>query len=136
MTQVFDPDAGGTIPGDAIEGPADFAEWLTSHPHLKATKPKPASLLGLEGVRMDIKTKSSPKKVPEKCGKYNPPCVPLFFDGFAPVMYGSDWKGRFYILDQGDRQLVVEQAIEEPAKYKSVLRQLDAQLDAVQLEGA
>ena len=133
MTQVFDPDAGGKIPGDAVEGPADFAEWLTAHPRLNATKPKPASLLGLEGVRIDITTKSSPRRVPDDCGKFDPPCLPLFYDGFEPVNYGGDWKGRFYVLDQGERQLVVEEAIQPPRKFDRLVKQLDAQLDAVEL---
>ena len=133
MTRVIDADAGATIPGDAVEGPADFAEWLTAHPHLTASKPKPASRLGLEGVRVDIEPKSSPKKVPDGCGKVDPPCVPLFFDEFEIVIYGSDWKGRFYILDQGERQLVIEQAVQPPGKFEAVVRQLDAQLEAVEL---
>jgi hypothetical protein len=133
MTQVFDPDAGGKIPGDAVEGPADFAEWLTTHPRLNATKPKPASLLGLDGVRIDITTKSSPKRIPNDCGKFEPPCLPLFYDGFEPVIYGGDWKGRFYVLDQGDRQLVVEQAIQPPRRFESLVKQLDVQLDAVEI---
>lgn len=136
MTRVIDPDAGGAIPGDAVEGPADFAEWLTAHPHLKATEPEPVSLLGLEGVRVDIESKSSPKKIPDDCGKFEPPCVPLFFDDFEIVSYGSDWKGRFYVLDQGERQLVVEQAVQPPAKFRAVVRRLDAQLEAVKLAGA
>jgi hypothetical protein len=135
MTKVMDPDAGGKIPGDAVEGPADFAEWLTAHPRLVATKPKPASLLGLEGVTVDITAKSSPKRIPDDCGKFEPPCVPLFYDGFEIVSYGGDWKGRFYVLDQGERQLVVEQAIQPPRKFERLVRQLDAQLDAVELAG-
>jgi hypothetical protein len=135
MTRVIDPGAGATIPGDTVEGPADFAEWLTAHPHLKATKPEPASLLGLEGVRLDIRTKSSPEKLPDECGKVDPPCVPLFFDDFEIVNYGSDWKGRLYVLDQGERQLVVEQAIQPPGKFAAAVRQLDAQLAAVELAG-
>ena len=136
MTRVIDPDAGATIPGETVEGPADFAEWLTAHPHLKATKPKPASLLGLEGVRVDIETKSSPKKLPDDCGKFEPPCVPLFFDGFEIVSYGGDWKGRFYVLDQGERQLIVEQAVEPTRKFKAIVRQLNAQLEAIALASA
>src|SRR3712207_1759500 len=32
MTKVFDPEKGGETPGDAVDGPEDFAAWLTSHP--------------------------------------------------------------------------------------------------------
>jgi hypothetical protein len=135
ITRVMDPDAGGAIPGDAVEAAADFAEWLTAHPHLKASKPERTSLLGLEGVRVDIQAKSSPAKVPDDCGKFEPPCVPLFSDGFEIVSYGGDWKGRFYVLDQGGRQLVVEEAVQQPARFETIVRQLDAQLEAVELAG-
>ena len=50
MTQVFPPETGGVTPGDAVPGPDDFAKWLTDHPHLKTTKPKPVEALGLKGV--------------------------------------------------------------------------------------
>ena len=39
MTSVFPPKTGGVIPGDAVAGPADLAAWLTTHPHLRATRP-------------------------------------------------------------------------------------------------
>ena len=85
---------------------------------------------------MDIEATSSPAKLPDDCGKYEPPCVPLFFDGFEIVSYGSDWKARFYVLDQGERQLVVEQAVQPPGRFRAVVRQLAAQLEAVELAGA
>jgi hypothetical protein len=51
MTKVFDAAKGGVTPGDAVDGPDDFAAWLTTHPHLRATKPKPVEALGLEASR-------------------------------------------------------------------------------------
>lgn len=59
ITRVFDPATGGQEPGDAVPGPDDFASWLTTHPHLRTTKPKPVEALGLEGVSIDVRVNVS-----------------------------------------------------------------------------
>lgn len=129
MTKVFDPSKGGTMPGDAVEGPNDFARWLTEHPHLKTTKPKPVEALGLEGVSIDVRVKSAMRNVPEDCGKVQGKCVVLFMGKIEPVIYGETAKARFYVLEQRDgRELVVEQFVEPASAVDAQREQFEATL--------
>ena len=116
ISKVFDPERGGRRPGDQIPLRGDFAAWLSSHPHLQTTKPKPVRLLGLKGVELDVTGRSSPPRIPEDCGAVGDGCVPLFHDGFDYVFYAKGNKGRFDVLElPAGGQLVVER-FAEPAK--------------------
>jgi hypothetical protein len=113
VTQVFDPAKGGEQPGDAIPGPDDFAQWLADHPHLKTTEPQPVEALGLSGVVVDMRVKSSQPNLPPDCGKYEGECVAMFPGKIEAILYGSTAIGRFYILEQPDgKELVVEQFVD------------------------
>jgi hypothetical protein len=131
MTQVFDPAKGGVTPGDAVPGPDDFADWLTSHPHLRATKPKPVEALGLKGVAIDVRVKSSQPRHYKDCGKVEGDCVVMFIGNVEPIVYGSKSLGRFYVLEQPDgRELVVEQYIEPASALKAQQPAFDALLES------
>lgn len=131
MTKVFDPATGGKTPGDAVAGPADFAAWLTHHPHLKTTKPKPVEALGLKGVSIDVRVKSSQPRRYKDCGKVGGECVVMFISSIEPIVYGSDSFGRFYVLEQPDgKQLVVEQAVTPPSAFKAEEPAFDAVLES------
>ena len=120
MTQVFDPARGGTTPGDAVAGPEDFAQWLTDHPHLKATKPAPIEALGLKGVSIDVRVKSSQPRKYRDCGKVEGDCVVMFVGKIEPIVQGSTSMTRFYVLEQPDgKQLVVEQFVEPASALKA-----------------
>ena len=109
MTQVFPAEEGGELPGDATEAPEDFAEWLTSHPHLRATEPEPVEALGLTGVSVDVTVRSSQPKKYRDCGKYEGHCVVMYVGGIEPYVMGSQSFSRFLVLEQPDgKQLVVE----------------------------
>jgi hypothetical protein len=119
-TQVFPPDKGGKIAGDAVAGPENFATWLTSHPHLKTTQPKPVAALGLEGVSIDVRAKSSSPRKYKDCGKFSGACVVLMMGGVEPILYAGEILGRFLVLEQPDgKQLVVEEWF-EPASAAEV----------------
>jgi hypothetical protein len=131
MTRVFDPETGGKIPGDAVPGPADFASWLTHHPHLRTTKPKPVEALGLKGVSIDVRVKSSQPRRYKDCGKVGGNCVVMFISTVEPIVYGSRSFGRFYVLQQPDaEQLVVEQAVEPASAFKAEKPTFDAVLES------
>ena len=109
MTQVFPAEEGGETPGDATEAPDDFAAWLTEHPHLRATEPKPVEALGLQGVSIDVTVASSQPKLYRDCGKHEGDCVVMYVGGIEPYVMGSQSTSRFLVLDQPDgKQLVVE----------------------------
>lgn len=111
MTKVFDPEAGGEEPGDAVDGPEDFAAWLTDHPHLKTTEPEPVEALGLKGVSIDLRgAKGKQKRQYKDCGKLEgSACVVGFVGGIEPIVYGEKSFARFLVLEQpGGGQLVVE----------------------------
>ena len=134
MTKVFPPEQGGELPGDAVDGPADFAAWLTSHPHLKTTKPEPVSALGLKGVSVDIRVKSSQPRLYRDCGKYEGDCVVLYMGGIEPYVYGSDVQGRFLVLEQpGGGQLVVEQWVEPRRAFDDQVKIWDQVLAGTKL---
>jgi hypothetical protein len=136
MTRVFPPDEGGVIPGDAVAGPADFAAWLTSHPHLRTTKPKPVEALGLKGVSIDVRVKSSQTRKYKDCGKVEGECVVMFIGSVEPLVYGSKTFGRFYVLDEpGGKQLVVEEFAEPASAFKKTEPQLDAVLRSARVAG-
>jgi hypothetical protein len=129
MTRVFDPETGGREPGDAVAGPDDFAAWLTHHPHLRTTTPKPVEALGLKGVSIDVRTKSAQARQYKDCGKVGEKCVVMFISKVEPVVYGSKSFGRFYVLQQADgKQLVVEQAVEPASAFKAQKPAFDAVL--------
>lgn len=108
-TRVVDPRRGARKPGDLVPGPRDFVAWLRSHPHLRVTKPVPVTALGLRGVRVDMEVRSAPDRIPDDCGKLTGTCPALLHDGFDRALYTSDSKARFLVLDQGGRQLVLDQ---------------------------
>jgi hypothetical protein len=136
MTRVFDPATGGVEPGDAVPGPADFASWLTHHPHLRATKPKPVEALGLKGVSIDVRVTSSQPRKYKDCGKVEGECVVMFVSKVEPIVYGSRTLGRFYVLQQPDgKQLVVEQAVEPASAFKAQKPAFDAVLDSATIAG-
>jgi hypothetical protein len=109
MTQVFPAEEGGELPGDASEAPDDFADWLTSHPHLHASEPEPVDALGLKGVVVDVTVKSSQPKQYKDCGKVEGECVVMYVGGIEPYVMGSQSFSRFLVLNQPDgKQLVVE----------------------------
>ncbi len=134
MTRVFPPKRGGVIPGDAVAGPSDFAAWLTSHPHLRATKPKPVEALGLKGVSIDVRVKSSQPRKYKDCGKVEGECVVMFIGSVEPIVYGSKVRGRFYVLQQPDgEQLVVEEFAEPASAFARARPPLDAVLRSAKL---
>jgi hypothetical protein len=136
MTRVFDPKTGGEEPGDAVPGPDDFARWLTHHPHLRTTVPKPVEALGLKGVSIDVRVKSSQPRKYKDCGKVGGACVVMFISKVEPVVYGSKSFGRFYVLDQPDgKQLVVEQAVEPASAFKAQKPAFDAVLESATTAG-
>lgn len=108
-TRVFDAARGGVEPGDAGPGPEDFAAWLVDHPHLRSTEPKAVEVLGLRGVSIDVRVKSSQPRQYRDCGKYEGDCVVLMIGAIEPSVMGSRVLGRFFVLEKpGGGQLVVE----------------------------
>jgi hypothetical protein len=131
MTRVFDPKTGGETPGDAVAGPADFARWLADHPHLRTTRPEPVEALGLKGVSIDVRVKSSQPRRYRDCGKVSGDCVVMFIGKIEPIVYGSASFGRFYVLEQPDgKQLVVEQYVEPASAYEAQRPAFESILDS------
>ena len=131
MTKVFDPEMGGETPGDAVAGPTDFAQWLTDHAHLKATKPEPVEALGLKGVSIDVRVKSSQPRQYKDCGKVEGDCVVMFVGKIEPIVHGSKSFGRFYVLEQPDgKELVVEQYVEPAGAFRAQRPAFEAALES------
>ena len=136
MRRVFDPATGGETPGDAVAAPADFAAWLTGHPHLKTTTPKPVEALGLKGVSIDVRVRSSQPRKYRDCGKLAGDCVVMFIGKIEPLVYGSASFARFYVLEQPDgKQLVVEQYIEPASAFRAQRAAFQAVLESAKVDG-
>jgi hypothetical protein len=134
LTRVFPPKTGGVQPGDAVAGPTDFAAWLTGHPHLRTTRPKPVEALGLEGVSIDVRVRSSQPRKYKDCGKVEGECVVMFVGSVEPIVYGSKSFGRFYVLEQpGGGQLVVEEFADPASAFRKAQPQLDAVLKSARI---
>ena len=134
VQQVYDPQNGGRIPGDRVPLRGSFADWLQRHPRLRVTAPRPARLMGLSGVQMDVSGRSQPPRVPEECSKTGSDCVPLFYDGFDPVTYARSNRGRFIVLKlPSGGELVIEQFVEPAAEFSDGLRLLRPLLQRLQL---
>lgn len=134
ITLVYDPQRGGTVPGDRVALHGSFADWLTRHPRLQVSGPKAVTVMGLSGVQLDVSGHSQPPKTPEECAKSGRGCVPLFYDGFDPVIYTRTSRGRFIVLRLSDGgELVVEEFVEPAAHFARGLRMLQPLLRTLRL---
>jgi hypothetical protein len=125
IDRVFDPHRGGSTPGDLVALRGSFAAWLQKHPRLKVTAPRKVSLLGLDGVQLDITGASQPPKVPDECAEIGDDCVPLFSDGLDEISYANVARGRFTVLKLRDGgELVVEEFVEPKRSFARGLRLL------------
>ena len=70
----------------------DFTE-VADHIGLKATRPKPVEALGLKGVSIDVRVKSSQPRKYKDCGKVEGDCVVMFVGKVEPIVYGSSRSG-------------------------------------------
>jgi hypothetical protein len=134
IDRVYDPRKGGRIPGDQVPLREGFADWLRAHPRLRTSKPRPVHLLGLDGVQIDVRSRSQPPQVPDECGKIGEHCVPLFYDGIDPIAYADGTRGRFIVLRlPSEDELVIEQFVESRNAFAAGLDILRPVLDGWQL---
>jgi hypothetical protein len=50
--RVYKPSKTGTP--NVVEAPKDLVGWFRRHPYLRTTEPKPATVVGIEGLRFDV----------------------------------------------------------------------------------
>ena len=131
--KVFDAAKGGEIPGDAVAGPPDFADWLTNHPHLKATKPKRVEAVGLKGVVIDVRVKSAQPRQYRDCGKVEGDCVVMIVGGVEPLVYGSNTFARWLVLEHPEGQVLIEQFVEPAKAFGKESRRLEQALSGIEL---
>lgn len=96
-----DPDVGQSV--DAL------SEWLTRHPGLETTKPKPVSVGGLDGVYLDISLAESwTVTCPYSAGQ---PVVPFIIGGGPSSLHHVILPGfeeRLYLLAYEDGNIAIE----------------------------
>lgn len=137
MEQVFDPEKGGKMPGDAVPAPADFGKWIESHPRLKVDGPRPVQVLGREGRQYDVTTISAPKSQPDDCGKSSGNCVPMFVDSVNTVWFSKDEKVRLIVVDDPDgKEIVIEQYIRPGRTFDEAMAALEPTLDSARFAGS
>jgi hypothetical protein len=79
---------------EIVEAPKDMVGWFQRHPYLKADKPEPATVGGIEGVQFDVVVEDLPKDYYGVCGS---DCVDLFRTG----------SNHRHVLVEGERQRVI-----------------------------
>jgi hypothetical protein len=137
IEEVFDPEKGAVDASDAEPAPEDLAVWLADHPHLRATTPKSAEVMGLKGQMLEITYRSNPKQIPPYCDDMGGTCVPLWVVNGEVNVLQKGGKERIYVLEQGDQQLLVEEIIAPESAFDAGIEQLEATLRSARLaEGA
>ena len=109
----------------------DLVAWLQKHPYLKTDDPQPATIGGVEGVRLDAVVASVP---PTECGGN---CLGLFtasdggLEGYDWVVYEKE-KLRFIVLEDvgGERVTIVAEAPAE--EFEEFVPKAQRVLDSVE----
>ena len=98
---VFDP----SYLSEAKELPApesaeEWVSWFQSHPNLDISKPVPARVGVVSGMRIDVTASSTPKNYPRDiCDEQ--PCVPLYPLSDENILVFEGYEDRFVIVDVG-----------------------------------
>lgn len=133
ISEVFDPQRGGTTAADAIPAPTDFTEFLTSNPNLRSTSPEPAQRVGLSGVVVDVEVIGTPPETPAACG--DRPCLPLYLDGKEPIIYAPGGRLRYYVLESPDGQLIAELYVSPGENFDADVPALEQVLAGFEFSG-
>jgi hypothetical protein len=127
--RVFDPSRPRDLVG--VSAPEDLAAWLRRHPYLETDEPRPATVGGVKGVRLDATVADVPAS---ECGET---CL-----GLLEVSPDIDWvlyeeeKVRFIVLeDVGGERVTI--GVEAPAAgFEGFLPEAQKVIDTVEWEGA
>jgi hypothetical protein len=94
----------------APENAEEWVSWLQSHPYLDTSKPVPASVGGVSGMRIDVTASSTPENYPRyNCGEQ--PCVPLYpLIRYSGIVSIEGWTDRFVIVDVEGETVVIDVA--------------------------
>jgi hypothetical protein len=128
--RVFNPSKVSEL--DRMPAPEDMVAWLQRHPYLKTESPRPASVGGIEGTRLDAVVASVPAT---ECGGN---CLGLFTDSEATydwVVYEEE-RLRFVVLGEvgGERVTI---AMEAPAAdFEGFLPKVQEVLETVEWRDA
>jgi hypothetical protein len=116
----------------AVPAPEDMVSWLQDSPYLKTDKPKPTSVGGEEGMRIDVIVSGAPK-VPE-C----PGCVDLalFRQGNGETTgVEKGEKVRFIVLEDVKGQQVTILVETSPRSFKEFLAKSQKVIETVEWKG-
>lgn len=128
---VFDPKKGGRLADDAKPAPADFIDFLATHPRLRATKPVPVELGPLHGRQIDVEVKSATTEQPGECE--NRSCLPLYTDSGELAQFGIGNRMRYLVLGKGADALVVEMFVNPGKQFETVVPELEKLLKMVEV---
>jgi len=126
--RVFDP----SRPRDlvAVSAPEDLAAWLRRHPYLRTDDPRPVTVGGVEGVRLDATVADVPAS---ECGET---CLGLY-----EVSPDIDWvlyeeeKVRFIVLEDVGGERVTIGVAAPAADFEEFLPKAQQVIDTVEWEG-
>lgn len=129
--KVFDPSKlPKEVPVPAPDSVDGWINWFQEHPNLETTKPVPASVGGVSGMRIDTVLSSAPRGYPEYCPA---PCVPAFSasKSFGDGLFVSGYKDRNFILNVGGKTVIVSLSLPED-EFEKLLPKYQEVLDTVE----
>ena len=88
--------------------PADLASWLKSHPRLIVEDEQPATVGGLSGVQLDVRS--------DEEGDWN-----LFDVAFGPLEVRYNDRVRFIVLDGPSGQVVISTGADQPSLFDNFI---------------
>ena len=128
VPRVFDPNE--LRQGTQKPAPEELVAWIEHHHWLDVSRPKPTSVGGVKGQRIDVTAARLPKDHSQFCSG---PCVPLFALGNTNNFWiGLDEKVRFVILEDVKGETVTIAIDTTPKQFEKFLPKAQRILDSVE----
>jgi hypothetical protein len=130
VKEVFKP---GTR--NVAEAPEDLVDWFRHHPYLKADKPEPITVGGVEGVQFDVLVKDLPDDYYGVCGRG---CVDIFSlsGGEQTTYFYETHKRRVIVLEDVEDDTVTIAFSSDADNFDEFAPEAQKVLDTVKWEEA
>ncbi len=114
----------------AMDVPEDIAAWFRHHPYLRTSEPRPVTVGGVEGVRLDVAVEDLPDNYSGLCGSN---CVDLFrlSSGGLVILLEQD-KARIIVLEDVRGKRVLVGFVSPANKFDEHAQEAQKVIDTVQ----
>jgi hypothetical protein len=130
--EVYQPSKTGTP--NVVEAPKDFVDWLQRHPYLRTTEPRPITVGGVEGVRVDVMVEGLPDDYRGRCGS---DCVDIGrLSTGSETLLGEGYKLRLTVLDDMQGKPVSIGIVSPASDFDGFAPEAQKVIDTVQWRGS